>query len=897
MNHSPPGAESPRRISARMPAPRTALGRLLAIAAPLLLAGGPASPALAARFNIYTEAPGVHRVRFEDLGAEALPAGPIPSASLGLTTSGRPVPIHVSDGGDGRFGPGDSFEFLAERLAGEFSPFNDHTPFNVYVLDPNSAAPARVVSKTRSRSAAGSGASTASPYRSVRRDERELLLLRFSDHRRGEVWYWTKLTYLDKEPFRHRFDLPGLDTSSPEPVRLRAAFRGVSQPTSKMAGVGDHRVELVLNERQVATDEWNGIVEGRTVEVPGLSAASFHPDENTLEIRVPARPQTNGDPLVDVVALNWIELEYPRTALVPDDRQESLVPSATGGSASLQLESPSGRPIVAWSDSGDRRYTSTPPRKAGPVFRQGFSGLSGEDAIWVVPAGAERSPVSVEPVREAGLASPSRQADYVMIVHPRLREAIEPLARFHRERGLSVAVVDVREIYDEFNHGILHPRAIRDFLATADRTWRRPAPRFVLLVGDASWDSKNRTLEDAVYPDTVYRPAFKASFFTIQSTPYPERAKVNHRNLIPTWSYDTRDGHAAGDNWFAALGAPDDLPRLAIGRLPVTEPEEVAAIVAKTIAYARNPPVGPWRRRGVWITNGTEAMRRFSDVLSKELAPRGLGALKVFPEKKEKDNAVPKVRIREAFSDGQLFVHFNGHGGRFIWLTALPRYDRSANDLFTLADLDLLAPTKRLPIVLSMTCYSAPFDHPSADSIGEKLLRLPEKGAVAVVAASWRNAPTLAMSRSLLEELTTPGTVGEALQRAKRRTVDRDFLEQYNVLGDPALPVALPAWPLALEVGKDACGPLSVRGGLPGPRFDGRLLVEWVDEKGDVLESVELSARGAAFAVPLNDPGKASRVRGVSVYAWDERAGIDGMGGAEILSEEVKKQDATRPEE
>ena len=342
-----------------MPAPRTPVGRLLAIVAQLLLASGAASPALAARFNIYTEAPGVHRVRFEDLGAQAFPAGSTPSASLGLTTSGRPVPIHVSDGGDGRFGPGDSFEFLAERLAGEFSPFNDHTPFNVYVLDPDAPVPSRVVSKPGSRSAAGAGASSTSPFRSVRRDERELLLLRFSDRRPGEVWYWTKLTYLDREPFRHRFDLPGLDTGSTVPVSLRAVFRGLSQPTSKMAGVGDHSVELVLNGRQVATAEWNGIVESRTVEVPGLSAASFHSDENTLEVRVPPRPQASGDPLVDVVALNWIEIDYPRTALVPDDRQERLVPSAAGGSASSQLENRSGRPIVAWSDSGDRRHAGS----------------------------------------------------------------------------------------------------------------------------------------------------------------------------------------------------------------------------------------------------------------------------------------------------------------------------------------------------------------------------------------------------------------------------------------------------------------------------------------------------------------------------------------------------------
>jgi len=70
-------------------------------------------------------------------------------------------------------------------------------------------------------------------------------------------------------------------------------------------------------------------------------------------------------------------------------------------------------------------------------------------------------------------------------------------------------------------------------------------------------------------------------------------------------------------------------------------------------------------------------------------------------------------------------VVFNGHGGRYIWRTGWPDLTKN-HDLFTLDDLDNLQPTTRLPVVLSLTCYSAPFDHPLADSIGEKLLRIKE---------------------------------------------------------------------------------------------------------------------------------------------------------------------------
>src|SRR6185436_15350297 len=99
-------------------------------------------------------------------------------------------------------------------------------------------------------------------------------------------------------------------------------------------------------------------------------------------------------------------------------------------------------------------------------------------------------------------------------------------------------------------------------------------------------------------------------------------------------------------------------------------------------------------------------------------------------------------------------------------------------DLFNLDDLDKLAPNERLPVVLAMTCYSAPFDHPTADSIGEKFLRDPQRGAVAVIAASWRNAPNLGMSQGLVDQILIAPTLGEALQSAKRLSHDRDFVEQ-----------------------------------------------------------------------------------------------------------------------
>ena len=97
--------------------------------------------------------------------------------------------------------------------------------------------------------------------------------------------------------------------------------------------------------------------------------------------------------------------------------------------------------------------------------------------------------------------------------------------------------------------------------------------------------------------------------------------------------------------------------------------------------------------------------------------------------------------------------------------------------------------TDHLPIVLSLTCYTSPFDHPTADSLGEKLLRLPNSGAIGVIGASWRNSPSLQMAEEFVEALTIPGTLGQAFVRSKQKLNSRQLIETYNLLGDPAVPL------------------------------------------------------------------------------------------------------------
>ena len=768
------------------------LAQGLAALMTVLFATPPAVRSASPGIKVHIEQDGVYRVRHEDLASAGL-RDRRPSAGLGLTVAGKPVPVWVEDGGDGDFGPGDWIEFVGEHLQGQYSYTSEFTRYNVYVLRFDHVRPVRMTSTPHPEPTLRGASQT---YRNRRHDEEDLLILRLPptpDARPEELWYWEKLVHNRRQPFVHRLELDDLDPRSGFTVDLRIQLRAWSRPVNKAdPAIADHQVDVSLNGEAVTSAAWNG-TRPYLLEIRSLPAHRFRRGENDLEIKVARRPSGEvGRDLIDVVLLNWIEVDYPRDRWV-GDRQTRFLPEGSAAVSSLHLVSEPGRAFVVYGDGGTRTPSNAMARaQVGDVETFVFRPAPGERRFFAARPEALHAPEAVTLDRPSRLADTGNRADYIMIAHETLVEAVRPLAEHHRSQGLQVAVVDVEDVYDEFSHGVVDPEALRNFLHHAYHHWRRPAPRYVLLVGDASWDGKNRLANDANYADWTYQPAETRDFVKNTSTPYPEDADVNHRGLVPTWNHTTHQGHSASDNYFVAVDGDDFLPDMAIGRFPVVTPAEVAQIVAKTVRYASEPEAGAWRRNALFVTNESRRLQHQSNRLADLVRNLGYAPEKIYPASTETSNEHHTLRLVESLNRGQLIVHFIGHGGRYIWRTGPPDLEKN-HDLFTLDNLDQLKPTDRLPVVLSLTCFSAPFDHPSADSIGEKLLRLDERGAVAVFAASWRNSPRSSWGQILLEELTRPGVaVGDGIVEAKRRIQQRILVETYNLLGDPAIPVAAP---------------------------------------------------------------------------------------------------------
>ena len=178
------------------------------------------------------------------------------------------------------------------------------------------------------------------------------------------------------------------------------------------------------------------------------------------------------------------------------------------------------------------------------------------------------------------LRSTHNGADYIIITHANFINDVQPLADFRNQQGMRSKVVDVQDIYDEFNHGILNPNAIREFLKYAYANWQPPAPTYVLLVGDTHIDMKSGS------------------------------------NFVPTIRVQIPGyGSSASDHQFVTFRGEDNFPDMLIGRMPANTRVDARIFVERTIQHETSSPVGPWHKRLLMLAGSERIFRSQIDLL------------------------------------------------------------------------------------------------------------------------------------------------------------------------------------------------------------------------------------------------------------------------------------------
>lgn len=502
----------------------------------------------------------------------------------------------------------------------------------------------------------------------------------------------------------------------------------------------DHHLRVLLNGIELADHFWDGISQ-ETLTIP-LNAGVLRRQGNRLLLDVPGDTGAAGESIY----LDWAKLEY-----------EGELNLSRG---QVQFRSSASNVSVLAAGDGVLSFDVTEPEE--PVLllnvavednTVSFAG-SGPGSTYIVlnPRDAIRPQISAVPEWPEPLRDPARGADYIAIV-PEVtgfEDALAPLLAHRREQGLRVADVSLQQVYDEFGHGRQTPQAIRDFLTYAYNRWQRPRPRFVLLVGDASYDVNDFT-------------------------------GSRNQNLLLTKLINTQfAGYVSSDTWFTIFDETG-IPSLAIGRFPVQNARQLRVIVDKTITYETNTS-SPWQSRVLLVADDEPRFDSASDWLAGELERRGYVTQKLYMTQNEDIHD----SIISAMNHGVSLVNYVGHGGIDEW---------GDEAVLRNEDAVILRNGSRLPIFTTFTCLNGVFNHPEVDALAESLLWTRGGGIVAAIAPSGRtySAQQTPLANTFYTQLLSGevSTIGEALLNAKQSVaqdaVPSGIVHTLNVLGDPAL--------------------------------------------------------------------------------------------------------------
>jgi Peptidase family C25 len=701
---------------------------------------------------------GVNRTGLQAVtGAQLQQAGlnlaALDPARLGLRCGKETVALRLADLEGGKLTTGSRLIFCGQALD---TPYTDT---NAYWLSLDGQHSARMAEVPLPQPAGDPVASLPATQHFEQNGTYAYLMgLPAGDDTRPWFWGLTK----PNAPVRATFDLPHLaDPAAPAALRVRLFGRvpfGATDP--------GHRVQVAVNGTAVGEAKFEG-QSGYTVEAP-VPAGTLKRGANALTVTSPADGAKPGG---GQAYLDWIEVSY----------QRDLVADAGGATLSAPEGAPSAAEVtslpvapVDWYDIADPNAPSVAPGVTPTNGRLRFGTTPGHRYA-VVTADGYGPPASVTQTGEPTLRAEGRGADYLVIAHESLVAALAPLAAHREKQGLRVAIVPVSQTYDEFADGVFTPLAIRDFVAYALAHWA-PRPRFLLLVGDATYDYRGYT-----------------------APPPP--------SSLPSMTVRERGGiEVAADAAYALDEA--GRPALAVGRIPAQTEAQVRRVVENTIRAEDARARGACPKKLVVVADqeGFGPMKdRFSlvgDAWAKVAETAGFSVEKWLQTDvgltEDMDGPARIAQTKEKLTAGLLaalragpgLIFYMGHGDEFYW---------GYNQLLAAADLKGTE-AESPAICIQDTCFAGGFDVPDGkDTISEAMLW---SGLCVATYTSSRlggNDVQMPLLRYLLEVGT--GTLGEAILQARRERVLRgeDGLwapgTNLNLLGDPALSLSRPAQP------------------------------------------------------------------------------------------------------
>jgi hypothetical protein len=763
-------------------------------------------------FKIRIARSSLYRVYYDDLATLGLtqdvPAGELrlydkyysPSTHETVETE---VPIVVNDSdSDGIFGPGESFVFYGlsywDRFPEKYGTGASVRP-HVYWLSLRESGGARMTPAE----AWGDFAETVTPTsfpESMRLHEDHAL--NRAPYKPDVYLFWSQSGLAD-EVFH--FEVPSPDPGSSYGVRMRfqpserADHAFSLYPQNKFGGIDTLIVRGIFSSVGLLPSGKPPYTyySGRTGK-PGFLSNG----ENSL--RVIGEELNRGSYLPGLGAyIDWFEIDYDRLYAAWND---SLTCTADTLETPQQIEvegftSPE---ILAFdvTDPLSPRVFDLDERNvvdAGGSYTLVIRGLFADRSrIAAATAGAvvEVGPADMELDHPSDLRAEGAGSDYLIVVYDGFASEIEPLAALRESQGFKVAVARASDVYDEFGDGYKSPEAIKSYFNYAYNNW---GAAYGLLVGDANEDREGVLVSPQGNPSP---PDFLPSYLILHT-------EVSSAPLGPEI--------VNSDPWYGAQldgDTGDWIPDMFMGRISSGSAQETHDVVDKIVRYESYGAADVWRSRGLFVADDDYSTSIFangvycrqtiesayfepvSDRLSSMLTdsatgvpgfaapvfklrsyvgkfptdpkPRCLPGLDLFDvQDYTREHATPA--LVDTMSLGWLFVNYQGHGNEDVWTHET--MFASFTGLSPMDDVTSLGNTSRPFALFAYSCHVSDFDDrreaDSGDCISERMVLLPEAGAIAAFAsAGYEYLTTAPFNEPVMEAMLIDPPVDEDTDEA-----------------------------------------------------------------------------------------------------------------------------------
>ena len=534
---------------------------------------------------------------------------------------------------------------------------------------------------------------------------------------------------------------------------------------------------------------------------------------------------------VSIARLDYFILTYKHRNIIREENANQLLMGYAGtrGNERFQLPNASSSTVV-W-------YISS-PNSPQEVVTSRYNDESGEGLAFFSPSATTSLYIAFDPAKTlkkiVGWESVENQnlhamqvPDMLIITDKLYHDQAQRVADMHAAvDGMSVAVVDQDQVFNEFSSGTRDGMAYR---LICKMLYDRDPNKFknLLLFGPGSFDNRELMGE---HPGNL---------LTYQSD------NSNYEN----YSFSTDDFFGMLDDNSGSNVAADIL-RIGVGRITCSDESEARSDVDKLVEYYANPDYGVWRNNTMVASdspdNGDYMFQGegYKNLIDNELST-GMHVTTVhntqyarspYEENVAMSNRTAtegKRRWANISKEGVYFSTYVGHAG--------PSTFTKHSHMWTASDVSATS-YPHWPIMTTACCDVAHFDSDTR-GIGELMFHKRDGGAIALLASS-RNV--FANDNDRLNTNFINGffsyeatgvrpTLGEVYMKSKQGfTASNTNKLSFLLLGDPAIKINYPVSRFKLiEVnGADMTDPADVPMLRPLRQFD--VVAHVVDAEGNL---------------------------------------------------------------